>query len=131
QKLKAESDDTVDRPLITLWEQLNQHLAAQRGEGFQGDQPQHDKARQETLLAWERKRQAIMQQMAKRMGSLPFQGDKPVPGSDREATRGGSAYLDGLSLRLDGFSFYHPEEGVPALADWLHREGVRKLRYDI
>ena len=62
QKLKAEGEEVVDRPRITLWEQISQPpVVAPAEEG-----PQDDKARQEALAAWDQKRTAILKQMAAR-----------------------------------------------------------------
>ena len=71
-----------------------------------------------------------LRKVGARLGQLPLSGDKP----DRSATRTSIVYgasdRAGLLIKLYGVTFYDPGEGVPALVDWLCKQGCTRLTYD-
>lgn len=118
-QIRAEGDDTVDRPMITLWDEFSKLKPA----------PVPAKDADDPAAAFLRRRNALLQQMAQRMGALPLQGDRPEPGSNLTAIRFGRVFSEDRWLNLF-VTFSHAHEGLPVVADWLSQRGNGEVRYE-
>jgi hypothetical protein len=120
KEIRAEGDDTVDRPMLTLWETFSKLTERALRPPDNG---------QDGLAAFVRQRNSLLQEMAQRMGSLPLKGNRPEPGSDLSAVRSGRIVSRDGKLNLF-VNFRYAHEGLPALADWLTQRADVQLRYE-
>lgn len=70
------------------------------------------------------------QEMAQRMGQLPLVNGQPTAESLRFSTQFGDVHADGVTLKLEYWSFDDPIEGTRALVNWLTSRGCKSMRYD-
>ncbi|HUR44999.1 MAG TPA: site-2 protease family protein [Candidatus Saccharimonadales bacterium] len=73
-------------------------------------------------------RTGLFQAVSSRLGRLSEkENEKAVR---HEHASSGNAFNQGLILKINWLGFSHPAEGLPALSDWLCRQGCRDLKYD-
>jgi Zn-dependent protease len=123
--LEAEDDKTVDHAILDL---CKRHAKLMK-ETAKIDDEADEKAPE--VKAWVQQMAALDQEMARRMGSLPFKDGKPEPGSDRETGHTGRISRHGRTLTIDRATFRDLSHGLPALAEWLCHRDCRGLEYAI
>lgn len=128
QNIKAEADESVDREMLPLWDQL-ELVEKLRGPDRVGvlDGPSDPKAN-----AMARKLgRPILERMAERMGKLPGVGAKPAASLDGvpRTSEGRNVRRHGQYLGIST-TFVHTSDGLPALAEWLYRRGCLQVKYD-
>ena len=121
ESLRAEGEAKVDLEFLALYE----HYARLRN--FAGAWDSTKPAKPETSQA---AIAALRRRLDERLGGLPLVGDKPAPGSDKEAVQWGSVQRQKLLLEISLTGFADLSEGLPVLAEWLYRQGGTTLRYD-
>lgn len=129
--LKAEVEETVDHTMISLWEQRNklqsEYPKQEREEDGNQDRNKEDKAR---LEAWEKKQAALNFKMAELMGQVKNKDGKPESTNRAYSIIYGNVHRQKQVLLIDHISFHNPAEGLPALAEWLCKQGCQ-VRYEI
>lgn len=65
------------------------------------------------------------------LGQLAMTDQSPDPAARAYSTRFGSVDRAGLLLDFGFLSFEQTDEGLPALADWLCKQGAKKMKFDV
>lgn len=75
--------------------------------------------------------QYAVMDLAGRMGQLPLTDHTPVPGARKYSVRFGGASKAGLILNIPYLTFDRIDDGLPALAEWLCKQGARDIKFDV
>jgi hypothetical protein len=120
-QIRQADDATVDQAVLKRWEELSTRRLDRPADDGQ-DPAAH-------FQAIERERHRARRDLAEHLGRLPLDGDKPAPGSELSAARHGSATRRDRVLDVYVL-FRYPHEGLPALGEWLVKQGVKPVKYE-
>ncbi len=123
--LEAEDDKTVDHAMLDLCKRHSKLMKETTKIDDEADEEAPE------VKTWVQQMAALDQEMARRMGSLPFKDGKPEPGSNRETGHTGRISRQGRALTIDRATFRDLSQGFPALAEWLCHRGCCGLEYTI
>jgi hypothetical protein len=132
--LKAEGGETLDRAVVSIWEELDK-LYEENIRFFNADELGKDKPDPAEKVNvrfedWDKKRKALLTPMSARMGQVEFKDGKPKPGSLTYSVAMGGLQRQKQLLASQYLTFHNPSQGLPALAEWLCKQGCQ-VRYEI
>jgi hypothetical protein len=150
--MKLHEEEGSDRELLQLWERREQEQnkllekfraarSARKADVPERkhddppdagqDKPQEEAQRFELMDKRAPELQVLDEQITSRLGCVATVEGNPLPGGGgMEAVRHGPVDRKKLYLSLR-VAFWHPEYGLPALAEWLAGQGCIKIRYEI
>lgn len=131
------TEEGLDPEVIDLWQRRWKRMQAWGKQSAKAEaaaaaaepeRPEQDQVAR--LRANEAEQIALDKQLLARQGVLPLEGGEPRPGSDGEAIRHGSVRHKKAYVLLTA-SFQHPTRGLPAVAEWLARQGCVEIRFGL
>jgi Zn-dependent protease len=129
----AADKSEVDQAVVDLWQRL---AKIQKDERTAFHDPDRTAAKK-NAEARERQRDTIYREMAEHVGSLAFiagSGAGSGAGTETKAnlsgcTNAAGIHQQGRTVTLNALSFRCPAFGLPALGEWLGRQGAGEIRY--